>query len=117
MEQRLEISVNQFNTLQKDYAKLVENRQKLEVQVRENEIVDKEFDLLEEDAQVFKLVGPVLLKQEVNESKTNVKKRLEYIRKEIERAEKLIKEAGDKLEKKKIELIELQAVMQKRKSK
>jgi prefoldin beta subunit len=39
----------------------------------------QEFDALEEDANIYKLVGPVLMKQEKEEAKLNVKKRLEYI--------------------------------------
>jgi len=48
-----------------------------------NRIVSQEMDLLDDDAKVFKLIGPVLLKQEVNEAKTNVKKRLEFINNEL----------------------------------
>ena len=35
----------------------------------------KELELLEEDAQVFKLIGPVLVKQELVEVKSNVRRR------------------------------------------
>ena len=41
------------------------------------------------DASVYKLVGPVLAKQDVTEAKSNVDKRIEYITKEIDRMEKL----------------------------
>lgn len=55
----------------------------------ENEMVLQEFNLMAADAAVYKLVGPVLAKQDVGESKANVEKRIEYIAKEIERMEKL----------------------------
>ena len=42
----------------------------------------QELDLLEEDAAVYKLVGPVLVRQEVSEARLTVEKRLEYITKE-----------------------------------
>jgi hypothetical protein len=35
--------------------------------------------VLEEDAAVYKLVGPMLIKQDLMEAKSNVSKRLEYI--------------------------------------
>ena len=38
---------------------------------------------------VYKLVGPILAKQDLAEAKTNVKTRLEYISKEIDRMEHL----------------------------
>ena len=44
---------------------------------------------MSDDASVFKLVGPVLAKQDVVEAKGNVQKRIEYIGKEIDRMDKL----------------------------
>lgn len=47
--------------------------------------------MLEEDASVFKLIGPVLVKQELVEVKNNVAKRVEYIKNDIGRLEGNIK--------------------------
>lgn len=44
----------------------------------ENKMVENELNLIEDDASVYKLVGPVLLKQELSDVKHNVSKRLEY---------------------------------------
>ena len=41
------------------------------------------MDLLGDDAKIFKMMGPVLVKQELSESKQTVSKRLEYITKEM----------------------------------
>jgi prefoldin beta subunit len=57
----------------------VEARQKLESQFTENQGVQKEFSKLEDDANIYKLVGPVLLKQDTTEAKSTVDSRLEYI--------------------------------------
>ncbi|GMF34141.1 unnamed protein product [Phytophthora lilii] len=46
-------------------------------------MVKKELDLLDDEAKVYKLVGPVLLKQDADEAKTNVNKRLEFINNEL----------------------------------
>ena len=43
----------------------------------------QELEVLEEDAQVFKLIGPVLVKQELVEVRNNVTKRLEYIKSDM----------------------------------
>ncbi len=45
--------------------------------------VFQELDLLEPSADVFKLTGPVLVKQELSEAKQNVDKRLKYISDEM----------------------------------
>lgn len=41
------------------------------------------MDLLDDDAVVYKMMGPVLVKQEVAEAKQIVSKRLEYITSEM----------------------------------
>jgi chaperonin cofactor prefoldin len=45
----------------------------------------QELDLLVESDKVYKLVGPVLLSVELDESKENVAKRLEFIEAEIKK--------------------------------
>ena len=41
--------------------------------------IDQEFSTLDDDAKIYKLVGPVLLKQDTVEAKGTVDSRLEYI--------------------------------------
>ena len=48
--------------------------------LHENEMALKEFQMLEEDANVFKMIGPVLVKQDSKEAQENVKRRLEYFK-------------------------------------
>ena len=43
----------------------------------------QELDLLNEDANVYKLIGPVLVKQDLAEANANVRKRIEYISAEL----------------------------------
>lgn len=43
----------------------------------------KELDLLNEGANVYKLIGPVLVKQDLAEANANVRKRIEYISAEL----------------------------------
>ena len=58
----------------------------------------QELELLEEDARVFKLIGPVLVKQELLEVKTNVSKRIEYIKNDMTRLEKNLKKKQDEID-------------------
>lgn len=73
-----------------DMQGLVDARQKLESQQQENEGVQKEFDTLDDESNIYKLVGPVLLKQDKSEAVMAVKGRLEFIDKEMYVALRLI---------------------------
>ncbi|CAK5027105.1 unnamed protein product [Meloidogyne enterolobii] len=66
-----------------DRTRCITNRKQLESQMTENRMVKEELDRLEEGAEVFKLIGPVLVKQELGEAKENVQKRIDYIQKEM----------------------------------
>ncbi|KAJ2451830.1 Prefoldin subunit 6 [Coemansia sp. RSA 2336] len=85
--------------LRKEQATLVENRQKLDSQLQENELVEKEFKLLKDGARIYKMIGPVLVPQEKTEAEANVEKRLEFIRGEIKRVEKRLEELSDEQQK------------------
>ncbi|XP_078064582.1 prefoldin subunit 6, partial [Mustelus asterias] len=73
-------------------SKCLSARQKLEAQMTETTIVKEELDLLESTNSVFKLIGPVLVRQDLEEAKSTVAKRLEYINGEIKRYEGQMKE-------------------------
>lgn len=100
-----------FTKLQNDLSDLVQTRQKLETQFQENKIVKEEFDTLDEDAKVYKLIGPVLLPQEQEEAKLNIEKRLEFINAEINRAEENIQSTQDSLQKTRSSLVEIRTAM------
>ncbi|GAD96835.1 conserved hypothetical protein [Paecilomyces variotii No. 5] len=90
----------------------VEARQKLESQQQENVAVQKEFASLDDDANIYKLVGPVLLKQDKTEATMAVDGRLEFIEKEIKRIEDQIKETQEKSDKKRAEIVQFQSQVQ-----
>ena len=56
----------------------------------------QELELLAEDAAVYKLVGPVLIKQDQYEAKANVQKRLDFIAGEIASLESQVKNIDEK---------------------
>ncbi|XP_039053097.1 prefoldin subunit 6-like [Hibiscus syriacus] len=82
--------------LQKDIAKNHQVRKKYTIQLGENELVLKELDLLNEDANVYKLIGPVLVKQDLAEANANVRKRIEYISAELKRLDGSLQDLEEK---------------------
>ncbi|KZT68518.1 hypothetical protein DAEQUDRAFT_766325 [Daedalea quercina L-15889] len=138
LQDRLQSASNDFQKIQTDMASAVEARQKLEAQQSENELVKKEFSTLTERNEVYKLVGPVLVKQDQAEAKTTVDKRLEFIASDMcvswlpsdessltvhapssrvrppnsKRIEGQIKDLEEKADKKKLELVEIQTALQ-----
>ncbi|KAG0633028.1 Prefoldin [Tuber brumale] len=103
---------DQFQALSKEMSSIVEARQKLDSQLQENRSVQKEFASLADDAKIYKLVGPVLVKQDKSEAVMNVDKRLEFINSEIARIEKQITDIQEKQERKKMEIIQVQSQLQ-----
>ena len=73
-------------------------------------MVLQELNLAQGDGEavVYKLVGPVLAKQDMEEALTNVKTRLDFITKEIDRIDNLEKEFLGKVEDKRKNIIKLQ---------
>merc|ERR1712187_595543 len=72
-----------LKTLETDLQKNIMNRNKLKLQIFENLAVKKEFEKLPRDTKVFKVMGPMLVKQDLLESHSDVCMRITYIKKEI----------------------------------
>ncbi|XP_029297873.1 prefoldin subunit 6 [Cottoperca gobio] len=113
IQKKLKGEVEKYSQMQKDVSKGVSARQKLETQLAENNIVKEELDLLDITNTVYKLIGPVLVKQDLDEAKATVTKRLEYINGEIQRYEALLKDLEKKSEQHREVLSSLQQEFQK----
>ncbi|CAI5728202.1 unnamed protein product [Peronospora effusa] len=85
LKDQVETAMTRYRTLQDEVQVLATQRQTYAQQANENDMVKKELELLDDEAKVYKLVGPVLLKQDVDEAKTNVNKRLEFINNELDK--------------------------------
>ncbi|KAH7345994.1 Prefoldin [Pyrenochaeta sp. MPI-SDFR-AT-0127] len=112
VQKKLQELSGSYQGFQTELSTAVEARQKLESQQQENTTVKKEFDILDDDANIFKQIGPVLLKQDKTEAVMAVNGRLEFIDKEIKRFEQQIKGIQDKSEKVKMEIIQIQSSAQ-----
>ena len=87
-------------------------RQKLESQHTESQSVSREFSNLAPGNQIYKLIGPILLKQDKSDAQNSVNGRLEFISKEIKRVEGQIQELQEKAENLKTDLVRLQSGLQ-----
>ncbi|CAI6338484.1 unnamed protein product [Periconia digitata] len=112
VQKKLQELSESYQKLQGELSSAVEGRQKLESQQQENATVKKEFDLLDDEANIYKQIGPVLLKQDKTEAVMAVNGRLEYIEKEIKRMETQINGIQEKSEKLKVEIIQTQSAAQ-----
>jgi prefoldin beta subunit len=105
LENKMQQVGSELQKIELELQKCVEVRQRLDSQMNENDQVkkvrqrrstqgsglpaswlvvdDQEFAVLKPDNVVYKMVGPVLLKQDQQEAKTNVDKRLEFIKSEM----------------------------------
>ncbi|KAI0509511.1 prefoldin subunit [Xylaria bambusicola] len=112
VQAKLQALSEEYQKLQQELQTAVDARQKIEAQRQENVGVQNEFDRLKDGESIYKLAGPILLKQDKVEAESTVKGRLEFIGKELERSESHIKEIEEKLDKKKGEIIQTQAGLQ-----
>ncbi|PPD80458.1 hypothetical protein GOBAR_DD22601 [Gossypium barbadense] len=92
----MQASLLEIKQCNPDIAKNHQVRKKYTIQLGENELVLKELDLLNEDANVYKLIGPVLVKQDLAEANANVRKRIEYISAELKRLDGSLQDLEEK---------------------
>ncbi|KAK2705498.1 prefoldin subunit 6-like [Artemia franciscana] len=90
--------VEKFKGLQKDIQKYALARQRLDGQLSETKNVKEEVDILEPETGVYKLIGPALVKQDLEEAKQNVNKRIDYINGELQRHDKIIDDLNKKMD-------------------
>lgn len=82
-DQQLQSLTSSYQKQQVQLQSLIEARQQLDSQLSENLQVQSEFKRLSDGNQVYKLMGPVLMKVEQDEARGNVEKRIEFIRAEM----------------------------------
>ena len=80
IERLIQNEAGEIKKIEAEYTKVVAGKRSLKEKLSENEMVLQELNAVkEESATVYKLVGPILAKQDMSEAKTNVKTRLDYI--------------------------------------
>jgi prefoldin beta subunit len=92
MAAAVEAETAKFRALQEEMNVKRTTLQQLMSQQHENEMVQQELQLLRNEDTVFKMVGPVLLKNDLEDAKMTVSKRLEFITGETKKVEQGIKD-------------------------
>jgi len=90
LQRKMQEETEAFKKLQKDINKADSKRSQLDSQLNENTLVKTEMDLLSDTDTVYKLIGPALIRQDPEEAKSSVDKRIEYISGEMKRQESSI---------------------------
>merc|ERR1712038_1843544 len=91
----VDAEIASFRSIQEEIQKLRTDQQLLMQQQSENEMVKQELELIDSsdsNAQVYKLVGPVLMKNELSDARQTVDQRLELITGELKKVEKSVKD-------------------------
>jgi len=112
IQKKLQNEADTLRQIQKEYNKALSQRQQLDGQLNENIMVKKELDILKEENDVFKLIGPVLVKQDLCEAKQNVDKRMDYIKSELKRVDDMMSTLDKKLDSQRDVIDKLQQAFQ-----
>jgi len=80
--------LQKYREVQAEVERLRTQEQRLLEQNNENSMLKEELDRLDSSAKIYKKIGPVLMRHDLNEGKETVAKRLEHIKGAIESIEK-----------------------------
>ena len=105
---KYEFQIKEIESLEKEQSRIRIALSSFENKKNENSMVKSELGLLENDDVVYKLIGPILVKQEIYEAKLQVDHRLEMINKEINKLDKNYRDNNTKIEENRKSLIEIQ---------
>ena len=93
-----EFLIKENQCIEKEQSKIRVAINNFENKKNENNIVKSELSLLDEEDIVYKLIGPILVQQEIGDAKIQVDSRIEMINKEIHKLEKSYQTNVKKLE-------------------
>jgi len=96
MAKEIDVEVEKFKEIQAQLQSVRADLQTVLGQLTENEMVQKELELVDSSSNVYKMVGPVLIKNSLEDARDTVSKRLEFITAERDRLEAKSKELETK---------------------
>ena len=109
----VDAEIAKFRDMQEQLHALRGDLQVVMGQQTENEMVQTELNLLDgNNTNVFKRVGPVLLRQDLADAKETVAKRLEFIQKEQDKIQTKMIEQDKQLNEQGLKIQQMQANMQ-----
>ncbi|XP_015930550.1 prefoldin subunit 6 [Parasteatoda tepidariorum] len=98
-QKRLTQELDKMKVIQKDMQKVMSAKQTLDGQLSENKVVKEELEFLTPENKVYKMTGPALVVQDIEEAKQNVEKRIMFISSEVKRNDELFKDLSSKQDK------------------
>ena len=104
-----EFLVKENECIDKEQSKIRVALSNYENKKAENNIVKKELALLDDEDVVYKLIGPILVQQEISDAKIQVDSRIEMINKEIHKLEKNYQTNSKKIEGNRQKIADIQA--------
>lgn len=96
MAAEIDEEVAKFRQVQEDLQRVRNDLQIVMGQLAENEMVQQELQLLDANANIYKMVGPILIKNSHDDAKETVSKRIEFITSEKARLETKAKDLEQK---------------------
>ncbi|KAA3678598.1 hypothetical protein P879_01470 [Paragonimus westermani] len=114
---KLNGEVEKIQGIQKELQKCLQAHRQLSAQLSENDNVKEDLSQLNESNNVYKLVGPVLLKQDLEEARETVRKRIGFISAELKRQDERIKELEKQQEGCRDQITKLQQRLQQERTK
>lgn len=112
MYEDVQVHLKAIREIQTKRTKFIETRHQLGAQKNENDLVRDELNRLEENAGVYKLIGPALVSQDREDAKAIVDKRLEFINDQIKRVEANIVQCDKEEQSESDKVVDLQRKMQ-----
>lgn len=103
----IDAEVQNFRRLQEELQELQSDLQTVTAQETENDMVKQELSFLSDASLVYKMLGPVLIKQDLEDAQQTVSKRLEFIRDE---KDKIKRKIDDKQERGQALAVKIQAM-------
>ena len=93
-----EFLIKENECIEKEQSKIRVAISNYEKKKTENTMVKNELTLLDDEDIVYKLIGPILVQQEISDAKIQVDSRIEMINKEIHKLEKNYQTNAKKIE-------------------
>eukprot|EP01084_Bolivina_argentea_P150559 262919_1 len=110
--QKYQQEVENYKTLKLQTAAKLEKRTRLDTSKNENSLLLVELNILEEDAVVYKKSGPILVKVDAEEAKTDVKAKMNIISDQIQQIDTQIKNIENKIQDKESTIGDMQQKLQ-----
>ena len=104
-----EFLIKENECIEKEQSKIRVAISNYENKKTENTMVKNELTLLDDEDIVYKLIGPILVQQEISDAKIQVDSRIEMINKEIHKLEKNYQTNSKKIEANRQKINDIQA--------